>query len=99
MMKLVVLVASPSAIGRMPVAMGSRVPPWPTFAASSARFTRATAVAEVSPAGLSRAIQPWIGRPLLLAIATLGRIGCGATVISILIPMRLQIAGHLGLMQ
>ena len=63
MTKLTVLQASPSAIGRMPVAKGSSVPPWPAFAAASVRFTRATTVDDEIPEGLSTAIQPWIGWP------------------------------------
>src|SRR5437764_9823042 len=58
------LVASPSAIGRTPLASGSRVPPWPTLvlgspASRSRRLTALTAVVEPSPTGLSRMIQPW----------------------------------------
>src|SRR5438132_14200836 len=58
------LVASPSAIGRTPLASGSSVPPWPTFvfgspASRRMRLTALTAVVEPSPAGLSRMIQPW----------------------------------------
>src|SRR5258708_3855136 len=58
-----VLVASPSATGRMPLASGSRVPPWPAFSASKSRRTTATARAELTPTGLSSASQPWIGWP------------------------------------
>src|SRR5947209_10626833 len=58
------LVASPSAMGRTPLASGSRVPPWPTLvlgspASRSRRLTALTAVVEPSPTGLSRMIQPW----------------------------------------
>src|SRR5919106_6954815 len=59
------------AIGRTPVARGSRVPPWPTLRAWVMRRTRLTASVEVMPAGLSRHSQPWIGRPLGRAIAVL----------------------------
>src|SRR5215207_459930 len=53
-----VFVASPRAIGRRPVASGSRVPACPAFVAEKSRRTRATAVAEVMPRGLSRISQP-----------------------------------------
>src|SRR5437870_6682154 len=58
------LVASPSAIGRTPLASGSSVPPWPTLvlgspASRSRRLTALTAWVEPSPTGLSRMIQPW----------------------------------------
>src|SRR4051812_44177366 len=58
------LVASPSAIGRTPLASGSSVPPWPTLvfgspASRSRRLTALTAVVEPRPVGLSRMIQPW----------------------------------------
>src|SRR5260221_13816637 len=58
-----VLVASPRAIGRMPVASGSSVPPCPALAAPVTRRTAPTAWLEVRPSGLSRTTQPWIGRP------------------------------------
>src|SRR5215212_9304031 len=61
-----VLVASPSAIGRMPVASGSRVPAWPAFWALKARRTRLTAWVEPSPSGLSSTTQPETGSPFLL---------------------------------
>ena len=57
-----VLVASPSAIGRMPEASGSRVPAWPAFLAERPRFTTATAWVEVMPTPLSRMIQPLTSR-------------------------------------
>src|SRR5438045_3326491 len=58
------LVASPSAIGRTPLASGSSVPPWPTLvlgspASRSSRLTALTAGVEPRPTGLSRMIQPW----------------------------------------
>src|ERR1700722_595032 len=63
MAQATVLVASPSAIGRMPVASGSSVPPCPAFAAPVMRRTAPTAWLELSPSGLSRTIQPWMGVP------------------------------------
>src|SRR5215208_2504644 len=54
-----VFVASPRAIGRSPVASGSRVPACPAFLAEKSLRTRATAVAEVMPRGLSRISQPF----------------------------------------
>jgi len=57
-----VLVASPSAIGRIPEASGSRVPAWPAFLADNARFTAATAWVEVMPTPLSRMIHPLMSR-------------------------------------
>src|SRR5687768_15115464 len=59
-----VLVASPSAIGKMPVASGSSVPPCPIFCAFMIRRTFPTAWVDVIPAGLSSAIQPLITVPL-----------------------------------
>ena len=64
MTKGTVLVASPSAIGRMPEASGSRVPAWPAFLALKARFTTATAWVEVMPTRLSRMTQPETSRLL-----------------------------------
>src|SRR5579872_4071410 len=64
MRKETVLVASPSAIGKTPVASGSSVPAWPAFWASNARRTRPTACVEPNPSGLSSATQPETGRPL-----------------------------------
>ena len=58
-----VLVASPSAIGKTPLAAGSRVPACPSLAASITRRTLFTHAAEVMPTGLSTFIQPFIGRP------------------------------------
>src|SRR3954465_247306 len=57
-----VLVASPSAMGRMPDASGSSVPAWPAFLALSARLTTATAWVEVMPTPLSSTIQPLTSR-------------------------------------
>src|SRR5579875_752987 len=72
MAKATVFVASPRATGSTPVAIGSRVPACPALAASRSRFSRATAVAEVMPDGLSITSQPSIFRPLgLRAIAVL----------------------------
>src|SRR5687768_560693 len=53
-----VFVASPRAIGRRPVASGSRVPACPAFVAERSLRTRATAVAELMPRGLSSISQP-----------------------------------------
>src|SRR5215218_4411582 len=58
MTKETVLVASPSAIGRTPVASGSSVPAWPAFLAAKARLTIETACVEVMLIGLSRTTQP-----------------------------------------
>jgi len=44
-----VLVASPKASGKTPVASGSRVPAWPIFLTPLLRFTSATARAELMP--------------------------------------------------
>src|SRR5207248_789368 len=52
-----VLVASPSASGRIPVASGSSVPACPVLA-PVLRLTIATTRAEVRPAGLSMISQP-----------------------------------------
>src|SRR6185295_3842665 len=60
-----VFVASPSAIGRMPVASGSSVPEWLAFCASNARRTAPTACVDVIFGGLSRTSQPWTGLPFL----------------------------------
>src|SRR5258708_27603945 len=69
MAKATVLVASPSASGRTPVASGSRVPPWPILAALKTRRTAPTAAAEDRPAGLSSTSHPSTLSPLrLLAI-------------------------------
>src|SRR5919107_740537 len=62
MTKGTVLVASPSAIGRIPEASGSSVPAWPAFLAVSARLTVATAWVEVMPTPLSSTTQPWTSR-------------------------------------
>src|SRR3954470_9158907 len=59
-----VLVASPNAIGRMPVASGSSVPAWPTLAALKMRRTLPTAAADERPSGLSRTSQPLTLSPL-----------------------------------
>src|SRR4249920_3816508 len=45
-------------MGSSPVARGSRVPPWPAFAAWNTRRTAPTAWVEVMPTGLSRMTQP-----------------------------------------
>src|SRR5205085_11207867 len=63
MAQATVLVASPRAIGSTPVASGSSVPPCPALAAPVIRRTAPTAWLELSPSGLSRMTQPWIGRP------------------------------------
>src|SRR5690348_3218317 len=68
MAQAAVLVASPSATGRMPLASGSRVPPWPAFSALKRRRTAATARAELTPTGLSSASQPWTGWPRRLRV-------------------------------
>src|SRR4051812_16840715 len=63
-MRLASLVASPSAMGRTPLASGSSVPPWPTLVLGSPasrrmRLTALTAWVEPRPTGLLRMIQPW----------------------------------------
>src|SRR6266481_4806286 len=63
MAQATVLVASPRAIGSTPVASGSSVPPCPALAAPVIRRTAPTAWLELSPSGLSRMTQPWMGRP------------------------------------
>lgn len=45
-------VASPTAIGKTPSASKSSVPVWPTLLGLNARFTEATALAELMPFGL-----------------------------------------------
>src|SRR6266536_4558802 len=51
---------------RTPVAIGSRVPPWPTRRVRASRRTRATTSWEVIPAGLSTTTSPpGPGAPLL----------------------------------
>src|SRR5262245_15776783 len=62
MTKETVLVASPSAIGRTPVASGSSVPAWPAFLAANARLTTETACVDVRPIGLSSTSQPSTSR-------------------------------------
>src|SRR3982751_4858728 len=62
MTKGTVLVASPSAIGKIPEASGSRVPACPAFLAFKARFTTATAWVEVMPTPLSSTSQPLTSR-------------------------------------
>src|SRR3954447_3070949 len=57
----------------MPVASGSSVPPCPALAAPVMRRTAPTAWLELSPSGLSRAIQPWSGIPLRLRAILVGR--------------------------
>src|SRR5262245_53132860 len=61
-----VFVASPRAMGRMPVASGSSVPPWPAFAALNSRRILPTTCVEVTPDGLSMLSQPLTGSPLRL---------------------------------
>src|SRR5665213_1446519 len=56
-MKATVLVASPSATGRIPVASGSSVPACPVFTPVAWRM-RTTASFEVMPPGLSMTSQP-----------------------------------------
>src|SRR5215467_12638348 len=68
MAQATVLVASPSATGKIPLASGSRVPPCPAFSASKRRRTIATARAELTPTGLSSATQPWTGWPRRLRV-------------------------------
>src|SRR5215472_11737394 len=63
MAQATVLVASPSATGKIPLASGSRVPPCPAFSALKRRRTIATTRAELTPTGLSSTSQPWIGCP------------------------------------
>src|SRR5262245_57715976 len=53
-------------MGRMPVARGSSVPPWPALAALNRRRTLPTACVEVTPDGLSMISQPLTGSPLRL---------------------------------
>src|SRR5262245_15749262 len=64
-------------MGRTPVAMGSSVPPCPALAAPVIRLTAATTWAEVIPAGLSMANQPWIGRPRRLRAIVAIRLAAG----------------------
>jgi hypothetical protein len=68
MMNETVLVASPNAMGRRPLASGSSVPAWPAFSASNRRLTSLTMRVEPAPAGLSSTSQPWIGSPLRRAV-------------------------------
>src|SRR5690349_3068265 len=83
-----VFVASPRAIGRMPVASGSSVPPCPAFIAPVRRRTAPTAWLELMPNGLSSTIQPWIGVPFRLrAIAPA----------VVLFPLRLVVAAFVRL--
>src|SRR5918995_267923 len=76
MMRDTVFVASPRAIGRSPVASGSRVPACPALAAEKSLRTRATAVAEVMPRGLSRISQPFTATFTVIgsAFAVLGEV-------------------------
>ena len=53
-------VASPTAIGKTPVAIGSKVPAWPTFLIFNNLEIRVTACLEVTPICLSRIIHPLI---------------------------------------
>src|SRR5258708_322559 len=57
---------SPGALGRMPLARGSRVPAWPAFWALNRRRIRLTAWVEPRSTGLSSTIQPETGSPLRL---------------------------------
>src|SRR5262245_15765590 len=61
-----VLVASPSAIGRMPVARGSSVPPWPALAALNSRRILPTTCVEVTPDGWWMLNRPLTGSPVRL---------------------------------
>ena len=66
--------ASPNAIGKMPVASGSNVPACPAFWALKIRLTIPTAFVEVSSRGLSRTNQPCMRSPRLRAIFYLSRL-------------------------
>src|SRR5829696_2859967 len=62
---------------RTPVAIGSRVPAWPTLRIPSNRRTRPTTWCDVQPAGLSMTARPDVGASgnrLLIAIGMLVRI-------------------------
>src|SRR6185437_12592863 len=93
MAQATVLVASPSAIGRTPLASGSRVPAWPALAELSRRRTAITAAFEVIPTGLSRTSQPSIGSPRRLFA-----IGLADAVVRV-VARRRQIALDLGTVQ
>ena len=59
------LVASPTQMGRTPVAIGSSVPVCPTRRSPSTRRTSATTSNEVMPPGLSMTTTPFIARQRL----------------------------------
>ena len=54
------LVAFPTATGKTPVAIGSRVPVCPVFFSLVTRLTIAPPINDVIPAGLSSIINPVI---------------------------------------
>ena len=58
--KDITLVASPIATGRIPVAKGSSVPPWPTFLRFNVLEILVTICLDVTPACLSTMTQPLI---------------------------------------
>src|SRR3954470_1294180 len=55
-------VARPMTSGRTPLAIGSRVPVWPTRRSPRTRRTQATMSWEVGPGGLSTMSRPSIDR-------------------------------------
>jgi len=64
-------------MGKTPVAIGSKLPVWPAFAAPYKRLTCWSAPFDVIPAGLSSSNMPSSGRPfpfLLANAATLARL-------------------------
>ena len=67
------LVASPTQMGRTPVAVGSSVPVWPTRFALNSPFTRRTTSNEVGPLGLLTTTTPLkSGMALLQRLRDLG---------------------------
>ena len=62
--------ASPSAIGRTPVANGSSVPACPAFSASNSQRILLTACVDPISWGLSSTNQPEIDRPFFLRAMT-----------------------------